>query len=522
MSEDWRSLPRALAKRFAAGGSERTDLRVAPRTAAALAGLLSPLISVLVTALIAGGLVVITPQLEHWFVLPVSACGALIGIDAVDWARGRRNLLDPGGIAGVFGYHFFFLAPVLQVGWDFSLQYVIPPADWRPWLGFLALLNLGGLVAYRLIRPRVARISWSRLRRWRLRPARFTRLAIPALLVMGGAQLLVIAHFGGVQGFIHEYATNRSHPFPGLGWVFALTEAFPILALMLFVVRARGKSWAADYRVLAIVLVAFVGLTVIFGGLRGARSATVIQLAVALGLIHIWLRPIPRKLVVAGGVGLIVLVYAYGFYKEPVPAATGRLDSTGAPTEIANPPQRTIQRVVIDDLGRADVQAFLLYRLSTFPDAYDLAKGETYMGDLASLIPRRLGLPRPPSKVQRGTEAEHGEGSFQPWNFASSDVYGLSGEAILNFGRWAPICALAAWGVLLGWLAAFCGGLGTEDSRRLLVPYLSVVGLVVLIGDLDNVALSVISNLAVPGLIVLGSSSVSRTGARRERSRLSL
>src|SRR5437588_10852622 len=63
------------------------------------------------------GFVVASDRFLHWFVLPVACCGALIGIDAVDWLRGRVHLLDPVGILGLYGLHFFFLAPLLHVYW---------------------------------------------------------------------------------------------------------------------------------------------------------------------------------------------------------------------------------------------------------------------------------------------------------------------------------------------------------------------------------------------------------------------
>ena len=70
------------------------------------------------------GFVVIYHELNQWFVLPVLGCGVLIGIDAINWMRGRYDALDPIGIVGLLGIHFFFLAALLQVAWDHGMSFV--------------------------------------------------------------------------------------------------------------------------------------------------------------------------------------------------------------------------------------------------------------------------------------------------------------------------------------------------------------------------------------------------------------
>ena len=75
----------------------------------------SVLIAVYLCLLTVMGFVVASDRFLHWFVLRVTCCGVMIGIDAVDRLRGRVHLFDPVGILGLFGLHFFFLAPLLHV-----------------------------------------------------------------------------------------------------------------------------------------------------------------------------------------------------------------------------------------------------------------------------------------------------------------------------------------------------------------------------------------------------------------------
>ena len=128
-------------------------------------GVASVLVSYYVCIWIVIGFVVASHQLLHWFVIPVLFCGILIVIDAVDWFRGQLDIFDPVGIIGLIGFHFFFLAPLIHVYWDYWMRLVIPPPNWRDWLGGMAFLNFLGLLAYRVSRNVSVGSEQERLRR---------------------------------------------------------------------------------------------------------------------------------------------------------------------------------------------------------------------------------------------------------------------------------------------------------------------------------------------------------------------
>src|SRR5258707_15491648 len=107
---------------------------------------LSLYLSIAVSALF----VALDSSMLHWFLIPVLACGVVIGGDAVDWIRGRLSLFDPVGILGTLGYYFFFLAPLLVVWFKHRLLYLPDqPDDYRPWLGGVSILIFFGLLFYR-------------------------------------------------------------------------------------------------------------------------------------------------------------------------------------------------------------------------------------------------------------------------------------------------------------------------------------------------------------------------------------
>src|SRR5260370_11522817 len=107
-------------------------------------------LSFLPVFVIASGFAAFSPQCAHWFLIPVVFCGTLTSMDAWEWLRGRLDLMDPIGLMGVVGFHFFFLAPLLHVAWDYWMGSTAPPADWRDWLCAIGAFHAVRLVAHRV------------------------------------------------------------------------------------------------------------------------------------------------------------------------------------------------------------------------------------------------------------------------------------------------------------------------------------------------------------------------------------
>jgi hypothetical protein len=483
----------------------------------------SILISFYVCAWIVVGFVAASDRFLHWFVIPVLLCGVLIGSDAVEFFRGRLNVFDPVGILGLLGLHFFFLAPLLHVQWDYWMAYVISPPDWRDWLGGMACLNVLGLLAYRVSRNTVLRHRQKQSTQtvWRLDRQRFFIIVSLALLITGGLQIWVYAQYGGVLGYVRSYTERfTSGPvFRGMGWIFMISESFPILAMMLFTVCAKRKRFSKSWAILALALFAFFILKMLFGGLRGSRSNTIWGLFWAVGIVHFWMRPIAKKFIFVGCILLVLFMYLYGFYKGAGLDALRAFESAEARAELTLETGRSLEVAVLADLGRSDVQAFLLHRLSTPGSDYEYAWGRTYLGAAAILIPRAVWPNRPPDKVKEGTEVQYGMGSYIPGIWVSSRVYGLAGEATLNFGPIAVPFAYLILGFIVGRVSHFVTALEPADSRLILLPFLVNLCFVILVSDSDNVLFFLIKNGAVPFAVLALSSAklVLKNQTRRPR-----
>lgn len=452
-------------------------------------------------------------NVRHWFVVPVFVCGVLIGGDGIAWMRGRMNLFDPMGILGVLGLHFFFVAPLLHVHWDYWMNYVQPLPDWRAWLGYMAILNMTGLLCYRFcagaVRLKGFAQRWSSPRVLHHRRL-VTVLAIllPLTLVL---QIVVFAYFGGVSGYIDAFS-DRDGAFRGLGWLFVFSESFPMLAAMGYVHWVRRQPVPPRWTTLACLFVGFFMLQLLFGGLRGSRSETIWKLFWVAGMLHLAVRPLPKKVVVAGALFVIMFMYVYGFYKGAGRDTVGLLKEGLVSAEEQT--GRTLSVVLLGDFGRSDVQAYLLHNSIVNASENRFAYGRTYLGAACIPIPRIWWPDRPPTKVKEGTDALYGPGA---WNSGavSRRVYGLAGEAILNCGFLSVPLAYSLLGGAVGITRRYIYSLRQVDGRVLIAPFLVQLCVTLMTGDSDNLAFAAIKNGLLPIGLVLFCLTTRSSGVRR-------
>ncbi len=443
-------------------------------------------------------------RFHHWFVVPIFACGVIISVDAIEWLRGRLDLYDPVGVLGVIGSYFFFAAPLLCITLGTTLGEVIPPDDWREWLGRMAILNVGGIVVY--LASRNYFVGRGRLcyNTWTVNPATWKPVLVTFMLLSGLLQFLVYAKYGGVIGYM-AYVTTDEVGFQGMGWVFMFSECLPILSAMAYCVWCRRTVRTPSWGELIACLLIFVLLQLLFGGLRGSRSNTVWALFWAVGMVHLTVRHIPRAFVALGLIFLVGFMYMYGFYKSHGLEAGRAFTSSAARAEMSEEGHRTLKTLLLADFSRSDVQAFLLYRLSVPASAsdYRVAYGQSYLHALSLAIPKRLWRFDVPGKVEFGTEILHGRGSYHLGEWESSRVYGIAGEAMLNFGLWAAPFSFVLLGATVGIVQRCVYTWSRSDPRLLIVPFLTNLCFVILVSDLDNVVFFLIKLGAMPMLAII-------------------
>ena len=459
--------------------------------------------------------------MAHWFLGPVLLCGVLIGQDAVEYLRGRLDMFDPVGIIGLFGVHFFFLAPLLHVAWDSYLEpYIDQPTEWRVWLGWMALINAAGLCLYQGARRRAVLWGGDSPPRTMRRMDRRRMLAgcVLGLVISGVLQAWFYASHGGVMTYIDTITANvgvaeEDQADRGMGIVFMVSESFPILAILLFAVLAERRKYARGLAIVLIALTAFFVLKIFFGGLRGSRSNIVWGLFWAAGIIHVWVRPMSRQLVATGLCFMVAFMYLYGFYKGLGREAFAAYED-GSLTQKS---KRSMDTMLLGDLGRADVHAFLLHRILREDSDYQLGWGRTYIGALGLLIPRQFYPHRMPIKTMEGTDAFFGAGTYDAGKWYSSKVYGIAGETMLNFGPWLVPFAYLLFGLVIGRLQRFLRRIDRSDARLLIYPFLVNWCFSILQSDSDNLIFNFIKDGMMPMTVVwCGSRRVLRAGASSE------
>ena len=133
------------------------------------------------------------------------------------------------------------------------------------------------------------------------------------------------------------------------------------------------------------------------------------------------------------------------------------------------------------------------------------------MGGISILLPRQIFPNRPDTKVREGTNALYGQGSYVPGSVGSSRVYGLAGEAMLNFSAWVIPLAYLLFGLIVGWLRRFIASLDGSDARWLLVPILVNFVVLIPVSDSDNLIFFLVKRLAIPLLLILVCVNSSRS-----------
>jgi len=456
------------------------------------------------SVLIVCGMIALHNDMLDWYLLPVGLCGALIGPDMFAWLRGQIDTFDPLGILGAYGYFFFFIAPLLTVMWGYHSPELPMPPDWLSWIGWMSVLNVFGLLVYLIGRQMF--VATPPKKKWILKQSAFFGVMSVALPLALAFQMYIFVSFGGVVGFMKAFSDATADAFTGMGWQFLIAEMFPVfLAIFLLVWKReflRTRSWGF----LALLVLGFFVLKLLFGGLRGSRSNTVWALFWLVGAIHLWIRRVPRRLIVVGLVFLSCFMYVYGFYKQDGTQALELLQNPGQLAAAEEKSGRTVDAALLGDMARTDIQSYLLYRLWSVGN-YDYAYGATYLEAFDVLIPKWIWPNRPDGKVRAGTEALHGRSVYSAGIFQASQVYGLAGEAMLNF---PPIFAPLAF-LLLAFVVVKSRSLmlaDPDDLRWLLVPILANAMTILPAADLDNQIMFFLTVAACPLILLRISSAV--------------
>jgi len=430
-------------------------------------------------------------------------------MDAVGWFRSRWDVFDPKGIIGVFGLFFFFVSPLLAIVWEVEVPYVPNPSDWRPWYGAMACLNILGLIFYNLFQFMAFNSKKPlKVSHWNIDPNRAMIVAPVAFLVAFIGQTIFLAAFGGWSGIMDWREYGAGFGIRGMGPFMLLGHSAPPLLLIVLTIvymKERLKKQASIVTV-SVVLVAFLVCQFYVSGLQGSRSVVVWGLFWAVGIVHFFWRRVTIKMILVGLIPFLFFMYIYGFYKTLGRQSFELL--TGAETieNLQVESKRTFKGMLLGDLSRTDIQAAIVYILQGKPYQYDYRFGKTYLYSAVAYVPYWIFPDKPHSwsKNAAGTEVQRDKGSYDPYTPGkkSTRVYGLAGEAMLNFGLFGIIPLFALWGYFTGRFRRKLLARHSTDAFLLLVPIFINLAFITLAGDSDNFVYFLIDKIAVPFVVV--------------------
>jgi len=421
----------------------------------------------------------------HWFLIPLIACGVLSGIDVVRWVRGRLDLFDPKAVIGFLAFYGCFVTPILHVGWErFGVNNdLLLGGDWRTWLGAMAALNAVSLLAYRIAHNYVFNWTTPPSSSWKIDKKRFHFFFSLALACSIAGVYTFFSLLNGIPGMVKSFEENLQ-AYTGKGWLLIFAWPLSVLCFIILVYMWTDRTYQRRRPIsVGIFLVCAFGIAqFILMGWYGSRQATIWAMFWMAGIIHYRVDRLSRKVVAVGVIFLIGFMYFYGFYKEQ--GRTG-FSVIEAPATWLQPKgyQRDIKLLLLNDLARADVNAYILYTLIKFPKDYDYRWGLTYVGAPMFLVPRNVWPDRPNYKVDAGTEATWGKSS----SYDSPRVYGLTGEALLNFGPWGVVPVFALYGACLGRYRRKLTNWQISDARMFLAPLVTILFVAAFMSDSDTV-----------------------------------
>lgn len=471
-------------------------------------------ISVIWPLMFIAGYAIADTYLFHWFIIPIYFCGVLISVDAVHWFRSKMDTFDPRGLVGLFGCNFFVLSPILAAYYRADTVGEICLDDMRPWLGGMAFLNLFGIILYLFIERKTSQRPIVVKKCWLDNPGRSMVILPLSVMIIVLCHVYFIIKGGGISAYI-IYKTygeiGQMGATVGLGPINVIGRALPIVLLIAITVWFRKSGRQVSFVLIAMTLLVFLVGQFMVAGFTGSRASIMWALFWAAGIIHFFWRPIPVKLVIISFVPLMLFLYLYGFYKALGAKSFGIFTGEVSIKSLEYETRMTFARVLIGDMGRSNVQAILLSVVTDPRREYDFWYGKTYLTSVVSMIPRRIWPSKPEDngKVVAGTEIFYGRGSYvSRWSEGvgigrrATNIYGLAGEAMLNFGVWGILPAFAVWGCVVGWFRRRILNYSAGDMRLLIMPFLILLSFFLLIQDLDNLVETSVYNLLVPAVIV--------------------
>lgn len=430
-----------------------------------------------------------------------SIAGFLVLTPVLEVVVGSRDVFSPYGFVSLLMFLGMYVAPLLHVALNRYPAHLSLPSDMPRALADVAVLYVAGAVLFTLVTYRPVRSTKV------LRPApapaesdAALRASVRNLVIAGVGSLCVFLYTvilsGGPASWLERqlnYRTALNIP----GWALALAEAFPSLFFFAYCINLRRSERSRTELVGAVLwgIVVLVLVTFATSGLRGSRANLIWPTLIGLIFVHFVLLRLRKRVLALIAGALAAFAAVYDVYKkrgvdDAVQALSGGLNGfEGDRFGLAS--------VILGDFSRSGIQAVLLDVWHEGSQA--LSYGLTYIGDAVLFIPGLDDSLHIPSKTAVGSEWLYGEGAYAVGE-VSSRIFGLQGEALLNFGVWGFVLVLLPFGLIVRRAdARYRVTLRTPTVSEAVLASLVIPALgLAFVSDMDNVFRYATSNMILP------------------------
>ena len=424
-----------------------------------------------------------------WYLIPVSLCG----IFSVYQIIYLFNITNQFGLRLPLVFYFYctlwfgcYFAPLLHFALNFWLIFnnsLVLPKRWEPYVFVIGTLNAIGLLIFIYAYKYFYSISKPYSKVYLLlKTIKFNYVYLLCFISLA-CQILVYVKLGGISGFISTYETrSEDQGFAGFGLLFIISEFFPIALIFFFYIKALYNPFLRKGKnVMFFLLLLFVSC-MLFGGLRGSRSNTILTMLHACMVIHYFIRKFQVKEMVLGVFMLISFMYVYKFYKqggaEAISAYTeGTLDVSEDKYNF------NVFQMLLTDFARGDIQPYMVYRYQN--SNYRPKLGATYIGGLIHYMP---GVDKESltTKKTAATELLY-DYNGKVKGFYTTRIFGLLGEYVLNFGYYTAFLIFLPLAFFIAKLDKWVYSLTQNDVRNFIVPLWILFIVFLFSADLDNV-----------------------------------
>lgn len=463
----------------------------------------------LALVLCSAGLALLFQTVRAELLVLVTVTGALVGSDAVDALRGKRDIFSPRSLVSVLMVNGFYIAPLLHVTAEAYPQYIVLPQDMPLALSNMAMLNLVAAVLYFLalrVNASSAPVE-STSRKTNDAPASLRAISHAAFvlgLLSFGVFLLTVLQAGGPAGWLSAQFNYRED-LASSGALLSLSEPFPTLFMISALAKLKMSKLSQRELGIAIgvLFVLVVGATFVASGLRGSRANLVWPLLSVLVLVHLAFIPLNKRWIAAISLAAVVFAGVYDVYKKTGTDGIANLSrGTFETSEEYSDLEFGPLSLVLGDFSRTGVQAVILDR--SMVHDYSWGWGSTYVGGVLQFVPGVDAADNVPTKSVVATDVLYGEGAAVVRESLTTRIYGIQGEALLNFGPVGFVIVLLPFAAFLRVAdVRFHAAQVHQRFGEIIIASFSTPALMLLfVSDLDNVVRYLTSKAMLPILVI--------------------